>query len=89
MAEWLVACDQPFGEVERPELRRLWQYIHGKNRLQVPSADTIKRRIIDLSNTTLEDTKSMIKVRPYQPISMLDLINLLRLRYLAEHSGYG
>jgi len=28
VAEWVVACDQPFEEVERPEFHCLLEYTH-------------------------------------------------------------
>jgi hypothetical protein len=28
LADWVVACDQPFDEVEKPEFRRLLEYTH-------------------------------------------------------------
>jgi hypothetical protein len=28
LTEWMVACDQPFEEVEQPEFRRLLEYTH-------------------------------------------------------------
>ncbi|KAI0757504.1 hypothetical protein C8Q80DRAFT_1265415 [Daedaleopsis nitida] len=61
LAEWIVACDQPFQEVEHSELWRLFQYIHGRATLHIPSADTVKRRIVDLSTATFENVKGMIK----------------------------
>ena len=37
VAEWIVACDQPFEEVERPEFRRLLEYTHmGSKPLDIP-----------------------------------------------------
>ncbi len=62
LAEWQVACDQPFDEVEKPEFQALLQYAHGMNRLAFPSQQTMKRRVMDLSASTLEETKAMIKV---------------------------
>lgn len=62
LSEWIAACDHPFQEVERPEFQRVLQYVRGCIPLEFPSADTVKRRIIDLSNTNIEETKVMIQV---------------------------
>ncbi len=63
LSEWIVLCDQPFDQVEHPALRRLLQYVHGPQILKVPSSSTIKRRIIDLSNATIDQTRNIIEVR--------------------------
>jgi hypothetical protein len=37
LAEWVVACDQPFEEVERPEFHQLLEYTHmGSKLLDIP-----------------------------------------------------
>ncbi|KAJ7730114.1 hypothetical protein DFH07DRAFT_756455, partial [Mycena maculata] len=54
LLEWLVACDQPFQEVERPEFRRLLKYVHHRSHgLRVPSASTVQRKVIAMG-TELE-----------------------------------
>jgi hypothetical protein len=62
LAEWMVACDQPFSEVDKPEFRRLLQYLRGAERLSIPSARTIKRHIIDMGVNAVSETITMIKV---------------------------
>ncbi|KAJ6545471.1 hypothetical protein B0H19DRAFT_1075778 [Mycena capillaripes] len=42
---WLVACDQPFQEVGRPELPPLLECFHRASKLNVPSASTVQRRV--------------------------------------------
>ncbi|KAJ7222091.1 hypothetical protein GGX14DRAFT_352574, partial [Mycena pura] len=49
LVEWLVACDQPFQEVERPEFRRLLNYVyHRTTPLNIPSAKTVKRHVMEM-----------------------------------------
>lgn len=62
LGEWLVACDQPFTEVQRPELRRVFQYIHGGQPLDIPSANTMQRRIHELGSEAVEEVRKMIRV---------------------------
>lgn len=76
LAEWQVACDQPFDEVEKPEFQALLQYVHGMNRLAFPSQQTMKRRVMDMSASTLEETKAMIKVA-FLRASAFTLISLV------------
>ncbi|KAJ7200870.1 hypothetical protein GGX14DRAFT_320845, partial [Mycena pura] len=38
LIEWLIVCDQPFSEVERPEFKALLQYVHFRSvDLKIPS----------------------------------------------------
>ena len=37
LTEWIVACDQPFDEVEKPEFISMMQYAHhSKTKLKLP-----------------------------------------------------
>lgn len=63
LAEWQVACNQPFDEVEKPEFKALMEYTHRRSvPLHIPSATTMKRRIMILGQTTIEDMKTFISV---------------------------
>lgn len=62
LSDWVVACDQPFEEVERPEFRRLLQYLRGPTHLATPSARTLKRHIDRLSRLGFNETVELIKV---------------------------
>jgi hypothetical protein len=44
LTQWLVACDQPFEEVERPEFKALLDYTHRGSPLHIPGRLAIKRR---------------------------------------------
>lgn len=52
LLEWMVACDQPFEEVERPEFRRLLEYTHLNSSLNIPSHTTVQRRIMKMGEDT-------------------------------------
>lgn len=60
LVEWIIACDQPFEEVERPQLRRLLEYTHHSIKpLHVPHRTTIKTRIMKMGEDKVEDIKRM------------------------------
>lgn len=49
--EWLVASDQPFQEVERPQFRSLLEYVHHRaEELDVPSSSTMQRRVMKMGD---------------------------------------
>ncbi|KAK0454238.1 uncharacterized protein EV420DRAFT_1645133 [Desarmillaria tabescens] len=51
LIEWIVACNQPFEEVEHPEFCRLLQYTHHPlPSLHIPSADTIQHKIMKMGD---------------------------------------
>ncbi|KAM5546301.1 hypothetical protein V8D89_000427 [Ganoderma adspersum] len=62
LTEWIAACDQPFDAVEKLELHSLLQYTyHRPEHLDIPSAATIKKRIMDLSDKYVEELAVTIK----------------------------
>ncbi|KAF9545085.1 hypothetical protein CPC08DRAFT_396867 [Agrocybe pediades] len=62
LVKWMVACDQPFEEVERPAFRALLDYTHMASRkpLQVPGRTTIKKRIMRMGEDTIAKTKEIL-----------------------------
>ncbi|SJL11777.1 uncharacterized protein ARMOST_15186 [Armillaria ostoyae] len=60
LLEWIVACDQPFEEVERPEFHELLEYTHhtGK-RLHIPGRTTVQRRVKEMGIKYEEDLRNM------------------------------
>lgn len=51
-------------EVERPEFRRLLQYVYHRDpKLEIASARTAERRISDMGTKLQEDLKSFFAVR--------------------------
>ena len=62
LSEWIVACDQPFDEVEKPEFRQLLEYTHLRPSLHIPHRGAVKKRIMKMGEDTIEDVKKMIEV---------------------------
>jgi hypothetical protein len=63
LVRWIAACDQPFEDVEKPEFKALLKYTRGaSHQLQIPSATTVKRRIMDLGKQMEEELKTLIRV---------------------------
>lgn len=58
----MVASNQPFTEVENVFLHRLLQYLHSRRSLTIPSADTIKRRAMDMGKDVVLQLKEFIVV---------------------------
>ena len=65
LTEWMVICDQPFQEVEQPELRRLLEYTHLRPGLHIPSSMTIKRRVMKMGEDAIEGVKQLVEVSLY------------------------
>ena len=64
LVEWVVACDQPFEEVERPEFRRLLEYTHmGSKPLNIPRRTAVKDHIMKMGKSTVKGIQKLIKVR--------------------------
>jgi hypothetical protein len=63
LVEWVVACDQPFEEVERPEFRRLLEYAHiGSKLLNIPHRTALKDCIMKMGKSTVKGIKKLVKV---------------------------
>jgi hypothetical protein len=62
----VVACDQPFDEVEKPEFRQLLEYTHLRPSLHIPYRGAIRKRIMKMGEDTVEGVKKMIKVSVLQ-----------------------
>ena len=62
LSKWIVACDQPFNEVEKPEFRRLLEYTHLRPSLHVPHRAAVTKRVIKMGEDTIKDVKKMIEV---------------------------
>jgi hypothetical protein len=64
LTEWIVACDQPLDEVEKPEFIRMVQYAHHSlTKLNLPSRQGMHRRVMKLGEETIEGTQGMFMVR--------------------------
>lgn len=61
--EWIIACDQPFEEVERPEFITMMNYTHHTGTsLKIPKRDGIKRRLMKMGDDTIKDVQNMFLV---------------------------
>lgn len=58
LAEWIIACDQPFEEVDRAELRDLLSYAHhhSPDELHIPHRNAIQRQIMKMGEDGIEET---------------------------------
>jgi hypothetical protein len=64
--EWVIACDQPFEEVERPEFLAMMRYAHHTGTsLKIPKRDGIKRQLMKMGDNTIEGVRKMFLVRSY------------------------
>lgn len=63
LAEWMAACDQPFTEVDRPELRKLLQYTFyhggGSKEFHIPNHTTMNTKIMKFGKQALDGIISM------------------------------
>ncbi|KAJ8456982.1 hypothetical protein ONZ45_g18499 [Pleurotus djamor] len=63
LTEWIVSCDQPFTEVDRPEFRALIDYVYQtgdhKEDLQIPSHTTVRTKIMDNGEKSM---KAMVEM---------------------------
>jgi len=65
LLEWIIACDQPFDEVEKPEFKKLMEYTsHRAQPLNLPGRNGIKRRVVDMGDDGINETKIMFAVCP-------------------------
>lgn len=63
LTEWVVACDQPFDEVEKPEFVNLMEYIHRSgDSFKMPKRDAMKRRVMKLGDETIVEICEMFSV---------------------------
>jgi hypothetical protein len=61
--EWVIACDQPFEEVERPEFIAMMNYTHhAGTSLKIPKRNGIKLRLMKMGDNTIEDVRNMFSV---------------------------
>ena len=61
--EWVIACDQPFEEVQRPEFITMMNYTHHSGTsLKIPKHDGIKRHLMKMVDDTIESVRKMFLV---------------------------
>ena len=63
LTEWVVACDQPFDEVEKPEFVNLMEYTHcARDSFKMLKWDGIKHRIMKMGDEMIEGNCKMFSV---------------------------
>jgi hypothetical protein len=71
LIEWIVACDQPFDEVEKPEFIALMNFTHfAGGPLKIPKRDGIKSRVMKMGEETIEGICAMFMVRSHISFAM-------------------
>ena len=63
LKEWIIACDQPFNKVEKPEFITMMNYTHQSGSpLKIPQCNTIKQRVMKMGEDTIEGVCEMFLV---------------------------
>ncbi len=63
LTKWIIASDQPFDEVENPELSELLNYVNrSASPLKIPSRFTVKRRIMKMGAEGIQYMKDLFAV---------------------------
>jgi hypothetical protein len=64
VAKWVAACDQPFIAVMREEFCEMLEYAHhhSPNTLKIPSPDSVKGKIVKMSDEMVKELKTIFKV---------------------------
>jgi len=72
LIEWVVACDQPFDEVEKPEFISMMEYGRDPNTFSLPKRLGVRRRVMKLGEETIQETKNLFAVHPFLIYSCSD-----------------
>jgi hypothetical protein len=62
LVEWIVACDQPFEEVDCPEFQKLLEYMHFQPSLWIPHHGPIHSCIMKMGEDTVQGVQNLIMV---------------------------
>ena len=63
LTEWIVACDQPFDEVEKEEFIKLMTYAcHPASSVNLPSRKGIRHWIMKMDEDTIDGIHEMFAV---------------------------
>jgi hypothetical protein len=64
VAKWVAACDQPFIAVMREEFCEMLEFTHqhSPTPLNIPGPDSVKGKIIKMSNEMRNELKAIFKV---------------------------
>jgi hypothetical protein len=58
----MVACDQPFEEVERPEFIAAMSYGRSSSKFTLPKRDGVRRRVMKLGDAAVQEIKDLFAV---------------------------
>ena len=87
--EWVIACDQPFEEVQRPEFIAMMNYTHHSGTLlKIPKRNGIKRCLMKMGDDTIENVCRMFLVCSYNCFQCNVLIPSFQCRLWREKSLY-
>jgi hypothetical protein len=63
LTEWIIACDQPFDEVEKPEFITMMNYAHQSGSpLKNLQCNVIKQHVMKMGEDTIEGVPEMFSV---------------------------
>jgi len=62
VTEWIVACDQPFDEVEKQEFVTMMNFVRHTGPLKIPKREGIKRRVMKMGEEIIEGVREMFMV---------------------------
>jgi hypothetical protein len=73
LVTFMVVADLPFSFAELPEFREFVQYTRGE-KIRIPSADTIKRKMKTMFDKDFDIIKERLRVSPSTLISVALLV---------------
>ena len=75
LTEWIIACDQPFDEVEKEEFIKLMTYArHPASSVNLPSREGICHRVMKMGEDTIDGIREMFAVGDMHILSSLLII---------------
>ncbi|KAK6967057.1 hypothetical protein R3P38DRAFT_3413899 [Favolaschia claudopus] len=89
-AEWMVTCDQPFDEVEKPEFIWLMEYTHHGSTLnfRVPGCKAITTRIMKMGEDTVDGTSKMFQeLKPKVSLSSISICFFATVAHYVTNDG--
>ncbi|KAF8808966.1 hypothetical protein BYT27DRAFT_7285979 [Phlegmacium glaucopus] len=64
LTKWIIACNQPFDEVEKPEFITMMNFTHcNVGSLKIPKHDAIKQHVMRMGEETIEGVCKMFLVQ--------------------------
>jgi hypothetical protein len=70
LTEWIITCNQPFDEVEKPEFITMMNYTHHSGSpLKILQCNMIKQHVMKIGEDTIEGVHKMFLVC-YPPLNI-------------------